>query len=326
MRPVYLAVAMAMVAACTGIPAGPAAAQASYPAKPIRFITPYSPGGGTDAVARFIGQRLAKTWGQPVVVENRPGGNTIIATETLVKAAPDGHAIMLTASSHVIVPQLVSVAFDPIRDFTPIATLVSSEYVLVLNPAVPASTLAEFIAIARARPGALNYASIGSGGVQHLSVELFSIAAGIRMQHIPYKGSAPSITDLLGGQVNLTFQTPSVVVPHVKTGKLKALAVSGPRRLAMLPQVPTLTEAGLPNVDMKYWFGVLAPAGTPRAIVDKLAEEIARIQATPEFLEMLDSQGLEPFASTPDQFAALMKADLAKFARVIRVANIKLEN
>ncbi|MBI3371184.1 MAG: tripartite tricarboxylate transporter substrate binding protein [Betaproteobacteria bacterium] len=300
-------------------------AQQSYPSKPIRFIIPYPPGGGTSIVAHLLGQRLNESWGQPVIVDNRPGGNTIIGAEAVVKSPPDGHTILLASSTHVLNPLLLSIPYDAIKDFAPVVTLYSSELVLVLNPSVPANNLQEFIALAKSRPGQLNYASVSAGGTTHLAAESFNIMAGVKTQHINYKGAGPALADLISGQVQLSFAAPVAALAYIKSGRLKAIAISGETRLPALPQVPTFTEAGLPGFDVRLWFGVLAPAGTPKEIVDRLSHEIARIMGMPDMKEKLVGQGLEPFTSTPEQFAALMKADMAKFARIIKTANIKIE-
>jgi len=305
--------------------AGFAAAQQPYPNKPIRFIVPYPPGGSGTIVAHLLGQKLSESWGQPVVVDNRPGGDTIIGTQALLNYPPDGHTILLTTPNHVLQPLLRTVPFDPIKDFAPVTPLYSSEQALLINSSVPANNLQEFIAYAKSRPGQLNYATVATGGTTHLAAEQFNIMAGLKTQQVNYKGSAQALTDLVGGQVQMSFDIPQGALPHIKTGRLKALAVSGETRLATLPQVPTFTEAGLPGFYARISFGVLVRAGTPKEIIDKLAIEIARIMAMPEIKENLLSQAMEPFISTPEQFAAMMKADMARYAGIIKTANIKLE-
>ena len=322
----FAAVARILAASVLIAFAGSLAAQQPYPNKPIRLITPYPPGGSTSVLARLVGQKLTEAWGQQVLVDNRGGGNTIIGTEALVRSAPDGYTLILTTSTHVIVPQLVSTPYDPIKDFAPIATLDSSEFVLVLHPSVPANNLQEFIALAKSKPGQLNYATSASGSIGHLGIELFSIMTGVRMQHIPYKGAGPALTELIGGQVQLFFAVPTNVVPHIKSGRLKGIAVTGATRLSAVPQVPTFTEAGLPGLSVDNWQGMLAPVGTPKEIIDKLSTEIAKILTMPDTKERLDSQGVEPFISTPEHFAALLKADMAKWGKVIKTANIRREN
>lgn len=316
-----------MAAGMAGVISGVAWAQPAYPNKPIRLIIPFPPAGGTDTVARLVGAKVTESWGQQVFVDNRPGGNTIIGTDALAKAAPDGYTIMLTSNIHVISPNLLpKLPYDSVKDFAPIATVSSLELVLTVHPSLPVKNLQEFIALAKARPGQLNYASSGSGGPTHLAGESFKLMAGVQMQHIPYKGAGPALNDLIGGQVQLYFTVPVNVVGFIKGGRLRGIAVTGEARLPALPQVPTFTEAGLAGFDFRTWYGILAPAGTPKAIVDKLSAEISRIVVTPEILEKLASQGMSPFISTPDQFAALIKADLAKFAIIVKAANIKADD
>jgi len=311
-----------LIAALLTAFAGFSGAQQAYPNKPIRFILPYAAGGNTSILARLIGQKLTESWGQQLIVDNRAGGNTIIGTEALTKSPPDGYTILMTTATHTI---LSPVPYDPIKDFAAVATLTSSEKVLVIHPSLPANNLREFIALAKSRPGELNFSSPGAGGVQHLAGELFNLMAGVKLQHIPYKGGGQAVTDLIGGQVQLSFQNSIAVLGHVRTGKLRALAVSGEARLASLPQVPTFTEAGLPGFGVNTWFGVLAPAGTPKGIIDKLSTEIARILKVPDIKERLAALEMYPFISTPEQFAALMKADMVKYANVIKAANIQLQ-
>jgi tripartite-type tricarboxylate transporter receptor subunit TctC len=305
--------------------AATAAAQQPYPSKPIRLITPYPPGGGTTVVARLLGQKLTESWGQYVIVDNRPGGNTIIGTEAAAKAPPDGYTLVLQVSTFVIVPSLIATPYDPVKNFAPIANLAKSDYVLVVHPSIPANDLKELIALAKARPGKLNYGSTGTGGVQHLAGESLNIIAGIKMQHIPYKGSGQLLPDLFGGQIQVAFQVPISAIAYIKSGKLKGIAIGGDQRLPALPQVPTFAEAGLPGFEVNTWFGILAPAGTPRAIVDKLSTGIAKILSLPDTRKKLDNLGLTPFFSTPEQFAALIKADAANYAKIIKTADIKGE-
>ena len=307
-------------------PAPVPAADASYPTRPIRFITPYAPGGSTTTVARFLGPKLTESWGQQVIVDNRPGGNTIIGTQTLARSTPDGYTIILTTNAHVINPSLMpKLPYDPIRDFAPVGNVYRSEFVLVINPSLPATTLQEFIALARSRPGQLNYATTGAGGSGHLANELMNMLAGIKTQHVPYKGAGPALLDLIAGQVQIFINNPLTVIPHLKSGRIRAIAVTGDARMAALPQVPTFTEGGLPGLEVSPWFCVLAPAGTPKAIINKLSVEITRIVALPETREFLEKQGMIPYSSTPEQLAALMKTDMAKWAKVIKSANIRLE-
>ncbi len=304
---------------------GSAAAQQNYPNKPIRFIIPFAVGGATTVLARLVGEKLTESWGQQVLVDNRPGGNTLIGSEAMVRSAPDGYTILLATASHVTYPMLTPAPFDAIKDFAAVQTLSMSEYMLALNPSVPVNNLQEFIAYAKARPGQLNFSTPGGGGMGHLAGEMFNILAGVKMTHVPYKGGGPAVTDLVGGQVQLSFVVPINVLGHIKSGRLKPIAVTGRNRMENVPQMPTFTEAGLPGFDLNVWFGVLAPAATPKDIINKLANEISRFVALPDFKEKLAAQGMDPFVTSPEQFAALMKSDTAKFAKVIKAANIKLD-
>ncbi|MFH1602962.1 MAG: tripartite tricarboxylate transporter substrate binding protein [Pseudomonadota bacterium] len=306
--------------------AGPIAAQQGYPNKPIRFITPYPPGGGTTFVARLISPKLGESLGQHVIVDNRPGGNTIIGTEAAAKAPPDGYTILLIGNSQILNDLLLRPPYDILKDFAPVSLLVRNNYILVVNPKLPPNNLQEFIAYAKSRPGQLNVASTGSGSSQHLMGELFNILAGVNMMHIPYKGGAAGITDLMGGQVHASFSNSAAVIPHVKNGRLKGLAVTGDKRLVAVPQVPTYAEAGLPGYNPKNWLGIVVPAGTPQEIVARLSTEVGRILALPEIRERLAGSGQEPFYATPERMAAQMKSDHTEYGRVIKTANIKLVN
>ena len=315
-------IGIAMLLAAVG---SAASAQQAYPSKPIRFIVPYPPGGSTTPIARLVSQKLSETWGQPVIVDNRPGGNTIIGTDALAKSAPDGYTVGMVGNVHVLMPSLLRAPYDPLKDFTPVATLTSNEAVLVVNPSVQANNLHELIALAKAKPGQLNHASSGTGSLAHLGIELFNTMTGTKIQNIPYKGSGQSMTDLLGGQVQLALNIPSNVIPHIRSGRLRAIAVTGNARMSALAEVPTFAEAGLPGFALRYWYAVLAPAGAPKPIVDKLSAEITRIMSVADTREKLHNQGMEAFISTPDQFGALMKADMARFAKIIKSANIKID-
>jgi tripartite-type tricarboxylate transporter receptor subunit TctC len=302
-----------------------ALSQTSYPAKPIRLIVPFPPGGSTTIVARLIGQKLTDAWGQQVVVDNRGGGNTIIGSDAMVKAAPDGYTLLHVTSTHVINPSLLKTPYDAVKDFAPVATMVGTETLLVVNPLLPANNLQELIALAKAKPGHLNFASSGSGTTNHLAIELFSILAGIKMQHIPHKGAGPAVTDLIGGQVQVFTNNALPLTPFVKSGRIRALAVSGETRLLSLPEVPTFTQAGVPGYEVKSWQGILAPAKTPGAIVDKLSREVGRILRMPEVRDNLLVMGADPLVSTPQQFSELIQVDLVRYAKLIREAKIKLE-
>lgn len=301
------------------------AAQRAYPNKPIHFITPYAPGGSTTSVAHLIGQKLTESWGQQVLVENRPGGSTIIGSEALVKSAPDGYTIMMVSVDHTIIPQLLRTTYDAVKDFSPIATLAASPLMIAIHPSVPANNLQEFIALAKLKPGQLNYAQVGNGTISHLMGEMFNVMAGVKIQDIAYKGGGPATIAVLAGQVQATFTTPINLVAHITNGKLRGLAIAGDNRLSALPQVPTSAEAGLPGFDVRFWLGIVAPAGIPKDIVGRLSSEIMRTLATPEFREKLVSQGMEPYINTPEQFGALIDAERAKYAKVIKAANIRID-
>jgi len=296
-----------------------------YPSKAIRIISPYPPGGTTDILARMIGPKITEAWGQQVIVENRPGGNTVIGSEALVKAAPDGHTLLLILTSHTIVPNLLKTPYDPVKDFAAVSPVASTQLVLVVHPSLPVTTVQQLIALAKGKAGELNYGSGGTGTVTHLAGEYFNMLAGVRIQHIPYKGSAQALTDLIGGQVHMYYSPPIVALPHIKTNRLRAVALTGDARLAVLPQLPTMREAGLKDFELKIWYGVLAPAATPKPIIDMLGAQIGRILALPDMRERLLSQGMDPFVTTPEQFADLVRADFAKYGKIVKSAGIKME-
>ena len=301
-------------------------AQPAYPTKPIRFIVPYPPGGSTDPMARLAASKLSERWGQTIVVDNRPGGNTIIGTEAVAKAPRDGYTILLASSALLTTPSLIPhLPYDVIRDFTGVATISTSRFVLVIPPSLPPNNLQEFIAYVKARPGQLNYASSGIGANTHLSAALFNLQLGTKMNHIPYKGSGILQADLMAGRVDLSFQVPISVIPHIKAGKLKPLAMSGDSRAPALPEVPTFAEAGMPKFRVGGWFGIVAPTGTPRHAIDKMSREMASILAQPDTQEYLVKQGSEAFISKPDEVTALIRADVAKYARIIKDAGIRME-
>jgi tripartite-type tricarboxylate transporter receptor subunit TctC len=298
-----------------------------YPEKPIRIVVAYTPAGATDILARTIGQKMTEAWGQPVIIDNRPGANGNIGTEYAAKSTPDGYTLlMVTAGTHGINPSLYrKLGFDAIRDFAPVSLVAMVPNVFVVNNAVPAKDLKEFIAYAKANPGKLNYGSPGSGSTAHLSMELFKSMTGIQVVHIPYKGSAGVLADLIGGQIVATMDNMPPYVPQVKAGKIRALAVSPSRRSPALPDVPTVAEAGVPGYDSGAWFGLVAPAHTPADIVNKLSRETARILKLPDVSTRLADLGAEPVGGTPEQFSAHIKAEIAKWAKVIKDANVELQ-
>ena len=298
-----------------------------YPVKPIHFIVPFPPGGGNDTVARAIAQQLGPDLGQPVVIDNRPGAGGSVGAELAAKSPPDGYTLFLAGvGSHAVNPNLhARLAYDPVRDFTPITLVATAPSVLVVNPAVPARTIAEFTAYARANPGKLNYASNGNGSAAQLAAAMYESMANVRMVHVPYKGIAPALTDLLSGEVQLMFGTVVALVPHIQAGKLRALAVTSRKRSALLPEVPSLAESGLPDYEAGSWYGVMAPAGTPREIVERLHGAIARALKQPDVAQRLAAEGAIVIGSTPAEFGAHIKAELARVGNVVRGAGIRIE-
>jgi tripartite-type tricarboxylate transporter receptor subunit TctC len=312
------------VAACAAL-SGVAYAQSAYPTKPIRWIVPFVPGGSTTIIARLLGHKLTESWGQQVVVDNRGGGNTIIGSETMVRAAPDGYTVLQVTTTHVINPSLLATPYDAVKDFAPIATLVATETLMVVNLSLPAKDLREFIALAKSKPGEINFGSSGSGTTNHLAAELLGIMAGIRMQHIPYKGAGPAVIDLIGGRIQMFMNNALPLIPFVKSGKVRPIAVSGETRLKSLPDVPTFTQAGLPGYEVRSWQALLAPARTPKPIIDKFSHEIGRILQMPDVRDTLVTMGADPYVSNPQELAALIKRDLVRYSKLIKSANIKLE-
>jgi tripartite-type tricarboxylate transporter receptor subunit TctC len=298
----------------------------SYPTKPIRLIVPFPPGGGNDTVARAIAERAGPALGQPIVVENRPGAGGIVGAEAAAKSPPDGYTLFLGGvGSHAVNPNLHSkLPYDAVKDFAPITLVASAPSVLVVNPSVPARTIAELTAYARANPGKLNYASNGNGSSAQLAAVLYETMAGVKMVHVPYKGLAPALNDLLGGQVQLMFNSIVGVLPLVQAGRLRALAVTSRKRAALLPDVPALAES-FPGYEAGSWYGILAPAGTPRPIVDRLHAEIVKAVKAPEVSQRLAAEGAEVIGSTPEEFAAHIKAELARMREAIRAGGIRME-
>ena len=305
--------------------AGSSAAQQGFPSKPIRFIIPYPPGGGTTVVAHLISPKLTELWGQPVIVDNRPGGNTIIGHDALLRLPPDGHAIVMSSSSFLLNSILAKLPYDSFKDFAPVTTLYISEQVLTLSNKVPASNLKELIAYAKAHPGELNYATVSSGGSTHLASELLNMMAGIKTQQVNYKGAGPALTDQIGGQVQLSFTAPAAAINYIRSGQLRAIAITGDKRTPALSQVPTFAEAGLPGFEATIWFGVQARAGTPKEIVERLAADLARVIKMPDISEKMVNEATEPHTMTPDAFAARMQAERVVWERVIKTARIVVE-
>ena len=321
MKKAFVAGAIALAASMTG-----AHAQ-QYPSKPIRVIIAQAPGSATDVVVRIVGNKLQELLGQPVVVDARPGAGGTVGTDLAAKSPPDGYVLAMgNNSSHganvALYPKL---PYDPVRDFAPIIFVASTAYVLSTHPSLPVKSVKELIAFAKARPGQLNYASAGNGSTHHLSGELLKLMAGIDMVHVPYKGTTPAIAALLAGEVSVMFATITGIQPHIRTGRARGLAVSTAKRSTMLPELPTVSEAGLPGFEMVSWFGLFAPAGTPPAIVTRLNAEMTKVLAMPDVKSQLAAQGLEVAPGTPEQLGDYMKREIAKLTRVAKAANVKAE-
>jgi len=301
-------------------------AQADYPARPVKVIVPSPPGGGTDILARVLAQHFSKALGQPFVVENKPGAGNMIGIESVARSPGDGYTLLVTASTLALNSVLYKkVPYDPVRDFAPITLAATAPNVLIVNPALPAKSLAEFIALAKAKPGALSYGTPGIGTSPHLSMELLKSMAGIDLQHVPYRGTAAAVTDVIGGQVAATFANALTAKPQVDSGRVRALAVSGPSRVEAFPTVPTVAEAGVPGYEAMQWYGMAAPAGTPPQIIARLHAEAAKALHSNEMKEKLALDGAQPVGSTPVEFAALIRRELDKWTRVVRAAGIELQ-
>lgn len=311
-----------LVAVCVG-----AGAQTTYPGKTVRWVVPYPPAGGADIVVRIVAQRLTESLGQQVVVENRAGAGGNVGSEVVAKAAPDGYTILMAnvAPMAINVTLYGKLPYDPVRDFAPITLLASFPNVLVVHPSLPARSVAELVKLAKARPGQLTYASAGSGSTTHLSAELFKTMGGLDMVHIPYKGGSIALTDLLGGQVSMYFSSLPGAMPHIKNARLRALAVTSARRSTAAPELPAMAESGFPGYDADTWIGVVAPAGTPQAVVGRLHDEITRILNAAEIRGRLLAQGAEPLTNTPEQFAAYIKSEIVKWAKVVKASGARAE-
>jgi tripartite-type tricarboxylate transporter receptor subunit TctC len=295
----------------------------TFPSKPIRFVIPQTAGSATDTVARGIGARLAERLGQPVVPENRPGAAGIIGGEAVAKAAPDGHTILIVSATHAVNPSMRRhLPFDPVKDFAPITLATSQPYMLLEHPSLPAKSVKELIAFAKARPGQIDYAATAIGSLGHLGFELLNTMAGIKLNLVPYKGVSPALTDILGGHVPLLFLTVVSSLPQVKAGRLRGLAVSGAKRLAIAPEFPTIAESGVPGYEVSGWYGILAPAGTPAPIVTRLNTEIVAILRSPELKERLAADGSEAVGSTPQELADHIRREIEKWGKVVKAAKI----
>jgi tripartite-type tricarboxylate transporter receptor subunit TctC len=297
----------------------------AFPTGPIKMVVAYPPGGANDFLAREIGQKLFEDWKQPVVVENKPGASGVIGGELVAKSPADGQTLLLGSVTNVILPALTHVPFDPIKDFTPVALVAYGPLLFVVNPSVPAKNVAELIALAKAQPGKLAYGTAGNGTSVHIAVEMFKKMAGVDILHIPYKGSGPAMLDLVAGQTQMMMDVLPSALPQVKAGKLRVLAVTGSKRIPELPDVPTVSESGLPGFDVSAWWGVLGPRGMPPAVVDKLNAAINRIVAQPEMREKFSLRGLEPVTTTPAEFERIMRRDETRFGAVVREVGIKMD-
>lgn len=305
---------------------GAALAQ-SFPDHPVRIIVGYPPGGGTDLVARLIQQPLATRWGQPVVIDNRPGANAIIAAEAVAKAKADGYTLLMAYATEVALNPVTErkLPYDPARDFAPILQLASAPLVLAVNPQLPAKDVKELIALARAKPGTLSYSSSGSGSVHHFAGELFKLQTGADILHIPYKGSGPATADAVSGQVQVTYASVASVLRFVQAGRLRALAVTSKKRSPQMPEVPSMTEAGLADFELTSWYGLLAPAGTPPAVIAKIGADTQSALAAPELQKSFAAQGLDPAGGGAQAFGEFIRAESAKFARIAKAGNIRVE-
>jgi len=299
----------------------------AYPTKPVRMIVPFPAGGATDIVGRLVAQKLAEGWGQQVIVDNRGGAGGTIGSDVAAKSPPDGYTMLLgTSSTHAVAPSLYSkLPYDPVRDFSPVTLVATATILLAVHPSVPAQNVRELIALAKRQPNALSFASSGNGGISHLIGEQFKSTAGIQMLHVPYKGDTPALVDLVGGQVHLMFGTAVSFLPYVSAGRLRALAVTNPKRSPIVPNVPTIAESGLPGFEALQWFGVFVPAGTPRDIVSRLHADIVKSLKLSDVRERLVGLGAEVVGNAPDQFAAFQKAESVKWAKIVKESGAKVD-
>ncbi len=316
----------AMLCATSLVHAGVSMAQA-WPTKPIKLMVPFPPGGSTDIVARIVAQKLSERLGQPIVIENRGGAGGTLGTAATARAAPDGYNLAVASTStHVVAPGVYTkLDYDPIKDFAPVGLMAVSPYLLVVNPGLPAKTLKELVVLAKNQPGKLNYASAGIGSTTHLAMEMLKSVTGTYMLHIPYSGNGPAGTAVVGGQVEILFGSLPALLPHAKSGRVRALAVGTPKRSPSLPDVPTVSESGYPGFDASLWLAIVAPAGTPQPVIERLNKEIVALIASAETREALDKAGAEPLTGTPADLAAMIRDGIPKYAKVIKAAGVKAE-
>lgn len=302
------------------------AAQAAYPSKPVRFIVPFAPGGGTDIVARVLAQRLNDAWGRAVIVDNRPGAGSTLGTDLAVKSPADGYTMLLSSISLAFNASLYkSLPFDPTRDLAPVTLVAIQPNMLVTNPRLPAQSVKELLALAKQKPGSIKYASGGNGSGPHLATELLKMSTGVELTHVPYKGTGPALTDLLAGQVDMMIAVTASALPHVRAGRLRALAVTGEARSTVAPDVPTLDESGVPGYEFKTWYGIQVPAKTPVAIVNELNQRVSDVLARPDVVEQFRAAGLDARASSPRDFAALIAAEIKKWSKVVKASGARIE-
>ncbi len=315
---------MACVLTVAGLIPAPGVLAQKYPEKAVRLVVPFAAGGGTDIIARIMAQKLSDDWGRNVVVDNRPGGGTVIGSELVAHSTPDGYTLLLTANPHSSNPALVAkLPYDTARDFSAVTMAAAAPLLLVVHPTLPTRTVQDLIAHAKARPNPLTYASSGNGGPQHLAGELFKYLTGVALLHVPYKGGAPALTDLLGGQVQLSFASLLTSLPHIRAGRLRALGLTSSQRLETNPEIPTVAEAGVPGFEYLTWYGVFAPGATSRPLVERIQQDMARVLTSPEVKERLARDGVQAVGNPPDEFASFIRKEIEKATRLIRMAGIK---
>jgi tripartite-type tricarboxylate transporter receptor subunit TctC len=319
LRSILLGAAGLLVALSTTL-----AAQ-EYPDKPVRLIIPFPPGGSNDVVGRMIGTKLSERLGKQVVVDNRAGAGGVIGTEAASKADPDGYTLLIVSLAHAVNPWLYKLNYDPIKSFTPVAILASGPNVLAVHPSLPVNSVKELVALAKQKPGELQYASAGVGSFQHLGGELFKLTAGVDILHVPFKGGGPSMIDVIGGHTKMVFSSLVQTTPHIRSGKLKALGTGGPKRAEILPDVPTIAEAGVPGYEAVNWWGIVAPAGTPAAIVEKLHREVTAVQNSEDVQKQFSSEGASVVQMSSAEFAKFIESEMAKWERVVKEGKIKAE-
>ena len=298
----------------------------AFPSKPVRIVVAFAPGGGVDVIARLLANKLTVMWGQPVIVENKAGASGYIGADFIAKSPPDGYNVVISVpNSHTIGPHLVKPPYDPLRDFTHLSLLITFPNVLVAGNTTPANSMAELVAMGKTRPGTLNFGSSGIGSSQHLAGEMFNMVAGIDAVHVPYKGSAAAMLDIIGGAVTFSFDTATGTIAHIKGGKLKALAIAGPKRIAQLPNVPTTTEAGFPGVEMSTWYGLSGPSNMPKSIIQKWSADVAKVMQMPDVRERIEQLAGQSVSSTPAEFQAYLDGEYAKMGKLVKEANVKAD-